>query len=607
MAVLFLFLVTVDVLIVSREREAKLDNVREHAERELSLVGTFVTEPMLMHEFAVVEQFILQWGEKDTDVISFKASTPEGTALADFRRPTDTRHSLTLRKQVTFVGKHLLDLEVVRDLSGVERALSSLYWQFVLRSIVLTFILGTVVWYIFWRMGLIPLEKEIDRRREAEDALRTAKDGLEVTVQERTKELTSTNNALLAEITERTTAEEELKKSEHRYRNLFENSPISLWLEDFSIVKMYLEKLKDSGIQDMVTHLDDHADAVAKGVKLVNVLDVNKTTVNMFQAINKEEFLRCLDLVYAEETYDVLKKQLVAVAEGRTMLESEAIMKTITGAKKQVFLRWSVSPGHEDTMERVIVSIVDITERKMLEDELQRSQKHESIGILAGGIAHDFNNLLTGILGNINLVKTRMDPTDDVYPRLEESEAASLKARDLTRQLLMFSSGGTPTMRSVSIATVLEDAANFGLSGTTVTSDIGVADDIWHAEVDRGQVSQAIYNIIINASEAMPEGGAVKLAAENVTINAEHGLPLRNGDYVKITIADEGSGIPEEHLQKIFDPYFTTKESVSGLGLSVAYSIVKAHKGYLSVESNVGVGTTCTLFLPAAQQASPER
>jgi|GEM_PF-4059011 len=607
MAVLFLFLVTVDVLIVSREREAKLDNVREHAERELSLVGTFVTEPMLMHEFAVVEQFILQWGEKDTDVISFKASTPEGTALADFRRPTDTRHSLTLRKQVTFVGKHLLDLEVVRDLSGVERALSSLYWQFVLRSIVLTFILGTVVWYIFWRMGLIPLEKEIDRRREAEDALRTAKDGLEVTVQERTKELTSTNNALLAEITERTTAEEELKKSEHRYRNLFENSPISLWLEDFSIVKMYLEKLKDSGVQNMAAHLDDHADAVAKGVKLVNVLDVNKTTVNMFQAINKEEFLRCLDLVYAEETYDVLKKQLVAVAEGRTMLESEAIMKTITGAKKQVFLRWSVSPGHEDTMERVIVSIVDITERKMLEDELQRSQKHESIGILAGGIAHDFNNLLTGILGNINLVKTRMDPTDDVYPRLEESEAASLKARDLTRQLLMFSSGGTPTMRSVSIATVLEDAANFGLSGTTVTSDIGVADDIWHAEVDRGQVSQAIYNIIINASEAMPEGGAVKLAAENVTINAEHGLPLRNGDYVKITIADEGSGIPEEHLQKIFDPYFTTKESVSGLGLSVAYSIVKAHKGYLSVESNVGVGTTCTLFLPAAQQASPER
>ena len=105
----------------------------------------------------------------------------------------------------------------------------------------------------------------------------------------------------------------------------------------------------------------------------------------------------------------------------------------------------------------------------------------------------------------------------------------------------------------------------------------------------------------------MPEGGAVKLAAENITINAEHGLPLENGDYVKITIADEGAGIPEEHLQKIFDPYFTTKESVSGLGLSVAYSIVKAHKGYLSVESEVGVGTTCALFLPAAQQASPGR
>ena len=500
MAVLFLFLVTVDVLIVSREREAKLDNVREHTERELSLVGTFVTEPMLMHEFAVVEQFILQWGEKDTDVISFKASTPEGTALADFHRPADTRHSLTLRKQVNFVGKHLLDLEIVRDLSGVERGLSSLYWQFVLRSIVLTVLLGTVVWYIFWRMGLIPLEKEIDRRRQAEENLRSAKDGLEVTVQERTKELTSTNSALLAEITERTTAEEELKKSENRYRNLFENSPISLWLEDFSIVKMYLEKLTDSGVQDMAAHLDDHADAVAKGVKLVNVLDVNATTVNMFQAINKEEFLRCLDLVYTKETYAVLKEQLVAVAEGRTMLESEAIMKTITGVKKQVFLRWSVSPGYEDTMERVIVSIVDITERKMLEDELQRSQKLESVGILAGGIAHDFNNLLTGILGNINLVKTRMDPTDDVYPRLEESEKASLKARELTRQLLMFSSGGTPTMRPVSMATVLEDAANFGLSGTTVTSDIRIADEIWHAEVDRGQVSQAIYNLIINAS-----------------------------------------------------------------------------------------------------------
>jgi len=242
--------------------------------------------------------------------------------------------------------------------------------------------------------------------------------------------------------------------------------------------------------------------------------------------------------------------------------------------------------------------IRDVTERKRMEEELMKAQKLESLGVLAGGIAHDFNNILTAILGNISLARMYTDP-DKISERLTETERACAQAKDLTQRLLTFSRGGAPIKKTVPIAELLRDSASLALSGSNVRCEFSIPDDLWPVEVDEGQMRQAFNNIVINACQAMPDGGAVRVCAENVTVRAEDALPLKDGEYVKISIEDQGVGIPEEHLQKIFDPFFTTKEKRSGLGLAASYSIIKDHDGYIAAESEVGIGTILYVYVPA--------
>ncbi len=251
----------------------------------------------------------------------------------------------------------------------------------------------------------------------------------------------------------------------------------------------------------------------------------------------------------------------------------------------------------------VVLVFRDITERQRMEEELQKAQKLESLGILAGGIAHDFNNVLTGILGNIMLAKAHTKPEHKVYERLTEAEKACLRAKDLSQQLLTFSRGGAPIKKIASVRELLRDAVPFALSGSNVRCEFTVTDDLWPVEIDTGQIGQVINNLIINANQAMPEGGIIKVRAENMVTDAGQALPLKEGRYVKISIEDHGIGITKKHLPKIFDPYFTTKGKGKGLGLSVAYSIVKKHNGYIDVESKLGVGTTFFIYLPASEHS----
>ena len=250
----------------------------------------------------------------------------------------------------------------------------------------------------------------------------------------------------------------------------------------------------------------------------------------------------------------------------------------------------------------VVLVFRDITERQKLEEELLKAQKLESIGVLAGGIAHDFNNILTAVLMNISLAKMYAPPQDKISKRLTEAEKACLRARDLTQQLLTFSKGGAPIKKTASIAELIRESANFAVRGSKVRCQVSLPGDLWPVEVDEGQMSQVIHNLVINAQQAMPEGGTIQIRAENreVGTEGEQGLPLGAGRYVKLSIADEGSGIAEEHLPKIFDPYFTTKEGGSGLGLATTYSILKRHGGYIGVASRVGVGTTFYVYIPAS-------
>ncbi|MDO8142469.1 MAG: response regulator [Candidatus Brocadiales bacterium] len=250
----------------------------------------------------------------------------------------------------------------------------------------------------------------------------------------------------------------------------------------------------------------------------------------------------------------------------------------------------------------IIVIIRDITERRKREEGLIRTDKLESLSILAGGIAHDFNNLLAGIVGNISVARSLVNTEDKIYTLLADLEKASLKAKNLTLQLLTFAKGGAPIKQTASIAGFIRDSAAFALSGSNVKCDFSIAEDLWPVEVDAGQMTQVIHNLIINAKQAMHKGGTIKVSAENTAVNAENNLPIKEGKYIKITIQDTGVGISEKHISKIFDPYFTTKEGGSGLGLATSYSIIKNHGGFIAVESTVGIGTTFTVHLPASQK-----
>jgi nitrogen-specific signal transduction histidine kinase/ActR/RegA family two-component response regulator len=262
----------------------------------------------------------------------------------------------------------------------------------------------------------------------------------------------------------------------------------------------------------------------------------------------------------------------------------------------------SVAPIYDKDSNIVgtVVVFRDITEQLKMEANLLRAQKLESVGILAGGIAHDFNNLLTGIFGNISLAREYIAPESPAIARLAAAEAASNRARDLTQQLLTFSKGGAPIKKTASIAELLHDSADFALRGSNVICAINVPEDLWNVEMDSGQINQVINNLIINADQAMPSGGQISISACNRHVTERNALPLANGDYVEISVADNGVGIASEDLERIFDPYFTTKEKGTGLGLATSYSIIKNHDGTIAVESEVRKGTVFTILLPAS-------
>jgi PAS domain S-box-containing protein len=250
----------------------------------------------------------------------------------------------------------------------------------------------------------------------------------------------------------------------------------------------------------------------------------------------------------------------------------------------------------------------DITARLKLEGELVRTQKLEAIGTLAGGIAHDFNNLLQGLFGYISLAKLNLTRSDKAQEMLEQAERALGLSVNLTTQLLTFAKGGKPVKRRIALPALLEDPVKFALSGSRSDYRIVVDKDLWSVDADDGQLAQVIQNLVLNASEAMPQGGTVEIAARNEVI-AAGGNPLvpAGGDFVRIDVRDAGAGITGQHLARIFDPYFTTKQKGSGLGLATSYSIVRSHNGFIDVTSRLGEGSVFSVFLPASQGAeAPE-
>jgi signal transduction histidine kinase/ActR/RegA family two-component response regulator len=242
------------------------------------------------------------------------------------------------------------------------------------------------------------------------------------------------------------------------------------------------------------------------------------------------------------------------------------------------------------------IAMIDVNERKLAEDVLLRNSKLESLGLLAGGIAHDFNNILAAILGNLSLARVQMTNPHKLANRLTDAENAAARAKDLTMQLLTFARGGAPVKKVIYLRYLIREAALFAIHGSSIRCDLVLTDDLWPVVADGGQISQVLHNLVLNAVQAMPQGGKLTVRARNIEPSPE------GGRCIEISIADTGTGIPVDLLSKIYDPYFTTKPQGSGLGLATCHAILKKHGGSISLESIIGQGSEFHIRLPAAEQ-----
>jgi PAS domain S-box-containing protein len=295
---------------------------------------------------------------------------------------------------------------------------------------------------------------------------------------------------------------------------------------------------------------------------------------------------------YRNEAHSIL----LSLPENATLTSRDGVERVIEQVASPI-------RDNKNEVAGVVLVFRDITERQRNETERRKAETLEQLGLLAGGIAHDFNNLLTAIIGNISLASLLLPVDDEMAARLNDAKNASIRARDLAQQLLTFARGGAPIKKTASIGKLIQDTVSFSLRGSHNRSEFSFGADLWPAEIDPGQISQVIANLVVNADQAMPNGGTLRVTCDNFRYNSATTpvIPdLTPGEYIRIGIRDEGVGIPDQYLKRIFDPYFTTKPKGNGLGLATTYSIIKNHNGLVTVESEVHVGSSFTLYLPAS-------
>jgi PAS domain S-box-containing protein len=380
---------------------------------------------------------------------------------------------------------------------------------------------------------------------------------------------------VFTEVTQQKLAEQALRQSEERYRQLFENAVGGIYRsspngEFISVNPALAHMLGFDSPEDMMAwtrHNPMHSLYV--------------------KPVRRQEFVAA---IHARGEIHDFESEVRSRAEGTRWISENA--RAVHDEQGQ--LRYYEG------------FVTDITARRQLESEMARASKLEAVGILAGGIAHDFNNILTVVLGNITLVEGDVPSGSALSARLFDARRATLRARDLTLQLLTFAKGGEPVKTTIELPELLKESAGFALHGAKARAEFRIARDLWRVNADKGQLGQVIQNLVINAVQAMPTGGVVTISADNVELGAGtvDAPALPPGRYVHLTVSDNGTGIAKELLAKIFDPYFTTKAQGSGLGLATAYSIIRKHEGHIVAESEAGQGTTFRFWLPAGA-ASP--
>jgi len=398
----------------------------------------------------------------------------------------------------------------------------------------------------------------------------------------RSAELAAANEQLKQEIKERKLSEAALQQSEERYRTLIETIP--------------------HGIQE---------------------IDLNGRIIFVNTAL--EKIYKCdpggltgqpvLELVKSGSDRQSFEKYISG------LFDKHGVVETYVGkgeTRDGRLIDFQLDSNYKRDAQGAVIGLIsvftDITERKKMEIELLKTKKLEATGILAGGIAHDFNNLLSPILGYMDLAMLDLTPDSQLFKRMDEVKKAAERGRNLTLKFITFASGGAPIISGRITRTFLEDTADRALANSGLAYELSLSDNLWAAQIDEHQVGLALQNILDNVRENTDAGQTVRISAENIEIRDPHSRPgvfIKDGKYLRIRIQDQGRGISEQNLGRIFDPYFSTKEMGAqkgmGMGLTVAHSIIKQHHGNIAVESTWGIGTTVDIYLPAAPHPSQMR
>jgi PAS domain S-box-containing protein len=419
--------------------------------------------------------------------------------------------------------------------------------------------------------------RDITTQKEMTAALTSAQADLEKRIAERTQELIQSNEQLEREISERLIAENRLAAEKER---------LTVTMNSIA------DGVVGTDIDGEITLMNPVAEKIL-GCRLRRVIG--------------HRFSKCLDANDGQPGKRI-ENTIGRVLRERRILTSALSFGPGSGDGEIRHIAYSAAPIF-DERGNIIGSVVvlrDETATRHLEAQVDKIDKIETLGVLAGGIAHDFNNILNVIMGNIELARLGLNPSDDRDTRLANACTAAARAQELTQQLLTFSKGGAPVKKAASVEKMLKEAVHFALQGSNVKCRFQVPANVWPVEVDIGQINQVINNLTLNASQAMPKGGIVEVKAENTSI-ANEGHPfLAGGRYLRIEITDHGDGIPLDIREKVTDPYFTTKPRGSGLGLAVVYSIIHRHDGFIDFTSSPGKGTAFFFYLPAAEEPPQE-
>ncbi len=418
--------------------------------------------------------------------------------------------------------------------------------------------------------GAVFVFQDITERRRIERELEEYRNGLEEVVRERTAELLETNRRLQCEIADRRKAEAALS-GERDFLNVVLRS-----------------------INDGIIVIDP-----AGRVVLMNASAEALTGCRQDRALGRS----IEDVLTVTRAHGPMKFADYIDRADREIADEGLVLIAREGARRTIALAASTVSKGDDVPLGILLTLQDITERCRHEEEILKSQKLESIGTLAGGIAHEFNNVLMSVLGNITVAGMDL-PAGTASDRLVEAEKDLFRAQRLTQRLLTFSEGGMPVKMVLSIADIIRNIARCTLRESNVRCSYLIMDGLWDVKIDEGQIGQALANILINAYEAMPGGGTITIRASNRIVEDRDAPSMKPGRYVCISIEDPGVGIPLEYLSKVFDPFFSTKERGTGLGLTSTHSIVRKHDGYISIESQAGMGTTVSLYLPAGLEIS---